>query len=242
MITENLSTLKIHKLTQAQYDRESEAGNLDETALYLTPEEEIYATTELVKGQIDEHNVNASAHNDIRIKITDLNTKVGDTSVPEQITIAMAEYAVESQEYSGCYYRVVDGETEWLNPPMVLETEYCTTERYNGNPVYVQRAIFDSLSAESGTENNITIYTTSKDIIPANAKIIELTGTIQNDTSKCSFSMPFTIGGQCKAWLRVNGMWHTSYPDEYPNYSLDVLTTEVLDGYKVDCKVKYTKQ
>ena len=39
MITENLSTLKIHKLTQAQYDRELDAGNLDENALYLTPYE-----------------------------------------------------------------------------------------------------------------------------------------------------------------------------------------------------------
>lgn len=38
MITENLSTLKIHKLTQAQYDRELEAGNIDESALYLTPD------------------------------------------------------------------------------------------------------------------------------------------------------------------------------------------------------------
>lgn len=38
MITENLSTLKIHKLSQAQYDRELEAGRIDETALYLTPD------------------------------------------------------------------------------------------------------------------------------------------------------------------------------------------------------------
>ena len=38
MITENLSTLKIHKLSQEQYDRELENGNLDESALYLTPE------------------------------------------------------------------------------------------------------------------------------------------------------------------------------------------------------------
>ena len=41
MITENLSTLKIHKLTQEQYDREFAAGLIDENALYLTPEEEI---------------------------------------------------------------------------------------------------------------------------------------------------------------------------------------------------------
>lgn len=39
MITENLSTLKIHKLTQAQYERERDAGKLDPTALYLTPDD-----------------------------------------------------------------------------------------------------------------------------------------------------------------------------------------------------------
>lgn len=40
MKTENISTLKIHKLTQEQYDRELAAGRIDETALYLTPDEE----------------------------------------------------------------------------------------------------------------------------------------------------------------------------------------------------------
>ena len=40
MITENLSTLKIHKLTKAQYERELTAGNIDENAIYLTPDEE----------------------------------------------------------------------------------------------------------------------------------------------------------------------------------------------------------
>lgn len=37
MNTENLSTLKIHKLTQEQYDRELAAGRIDGSALYLTP-------------------------------------------------------------------------------------------------------------------------------------------------------------------------------------------------------------
>jgi hypothetical protein len=39
LITENISTLKIHKLTQEQYERELAAGNLDENALYLTPDD-----------------------------------------------------------------------------------------------------------------------------------------------------------------------------------------------------------
>lgn len=57
MQTENVSTLKIHKLTQAQYDRELAAGNLDENAIYLTPDEEIdlssYATKEEVNAKAD---------------------------------------------------------------------------------------------------------------------------------------------------------------------------------------------
>lgn len=45
MVTENLSTLKIHKLTQAQYDRELNNGTIDANALYLTPEEAIDLST-----------------------------------------------------------------------------------------------------------------------------------------------------------------------------------------------------
>ena len=41
MITENLSTLKINKLSQAQYDREEINGSIDINALYLTPYEEV---------------------------------------------------------------------------------------------------------------------------------------------------------------------------------------------------------
>jgi microcystin-dependent protein len=41
LITENLSTLKIHKLTNSQYEREKAAGRLDGAALYLTPEKKI---------------------------------------------------------------------------------------------------------------------------------------------------------------------------------------------------------
>ena len=65
MITENLSTLKIHKLTQAQYNRELEAGNLEDNAIYLTPDEEIdfspYATIEQLNSKANtSHNHSAS--------------------------------------------------------------------------------------------------------------------------------------------------------------------------------------
>ena len=42
----------------------------------------------------------------------------------------------ESADNPGCLCRIQDGETEWLNPPMVPGAEYRTTERFNGLPVY----------------------------------------------------------------------------------------------------------
>lgn len=39
MITENVSTLEIHKLTQKQYDRLVAAGTVNENAIYLTPDD-----------------------------------------------------------------------------------------------------------------------------------------------------------------------------------------------------------
>jgi hypothetical protein len=56
---ENLSTLKIHRLTQAQYDRELAAGTIDPTALYLTPDEDI-DTSEYVKREDVENMINAA--------------------------------------------------------------------------------------------------------------------------------------------------------------------------------------
>lgn len=52
---------------------------------------------------------------------------------------------VESEEYTGCYYRAVSGVVEWLNPPMLLGVEYRTTERFLGKPVYAKLIDFGAL-------------------------------------------------------------------------------------------------
>lgn len=44
MLTTNLSTLNIHKLSQEQYNTAYENGNIDANAIYLTPDEEIDLT------------------------------------------------------------------------------------------------------------------------------------------------------------------------------------------------------
>lgn len=45
---------------------------------------------------------------------------------------------VEDTTYPGCYYRTVDGATEWINSPMIVGTEYRTTERWNGKVLYTE--------------------------------------------------------------------------------------------------------
>ena len=87
-----------------------------------------------------------------------------DTAEDARLNLEVAP-AIEDTTYSGCYYRMVDSEKEWINPPMVKDVEYRTTERYKGNPVYIKlREISDvpqevtSQGSEYGTgikESNV---------------------------------------------------------------------------------------
>ena len=56
MITENISNLQIHRLTQEQYNRELKAGNIDANALYLTPvgDIDVDLSNYYTKEEIDE--------------------------------------------------------------------------------------------------------------------------------------------------------------------------------------------
>lgn len=57
MQTENIPTLRIHKLTQAQYDAQLSKGNIRENELYLTPCEmqnpSKYATKDYVSTSLN---------------------------------------------------------------------------------------------------------------------------------------------------------------------------------------------
>ena len=70
---------------------------------------------------------------------------------PDPITpVAIgAAPATESSEHPGCYYRMVNGVQEWINPPLMLDTEYRTTKRYNGTVVY-QKFVYSPLIKDLG--------------------------------------------------------------------------------------------
>ena len=69
--------------------------------------------------------------------VEDLKTLVGDVAVSEQIGTAVNNLAVLDNS-SGCYYRITNGEVEWINPPMLSGVEYRTTKRIQGVPVYTK--------------------------------------------------------------------------------------------------------
>ena len=46
---------------------------------------------------------------------------------------------------------------EWENPPLIANTEYRTTERYNGKPVYVNRVSVGDVAANSTGEASLSI-------------------------------------------------------------------------------------
>lgn len=75
----------------------------------------------------------------------------GDELTPAMIGAAPA---VESTTYPGCYYRTVNGVTEWINPPMTEGVAYRTTERYLGKAVYTM--LIDCGNLPNATSKNVS--------------------------------------------------------------------------------------
>lgn len=124
-------------------------------------------------GKVPAEQVDAYSQSDSISAGTRTALNLSETATPDA---ALAEIArqlsgtVESTDYPGCYYRTVDGVTEWVNPPMMLGVEYRTTERYLGEPVYVKAVDFGNAVADG----DITVT----DWLPNSLKIIRTMGGV----------------------------------------------------------------
>ena len=74
--------------------------------------------------------------NDLYGSVTVENGGTGADNAEEARENLEVAQAIKSNEHPGCFYRIIDGETEWLNPPMIKNVEYRTTKRYKGLAVY----------------------------------------------------------------------------------------------------------
>ena len=86
--------------------------------------------------------------------------------------------AVESAEYPGCYYRTANGTSEWLNPPMVIGTEYRTAERYAGKAVYAKAVSLGNLPNAATKQ----VRYTASGVVATN--IVNIRGIAMNESGR----------------------------------------------------------
>lgn len=78
--------------------------------------------------------------------VREVGSPIADTdAVNKAYALANLYPATEDATYSGCYYRMVGGEKEWINPPLMLGVEYRTTERWYGGVVYTKLVDLNNL-------------------------------------------------------------------------------------------------
>lgn len=150
---------------------------------------------------------------------------------------------IEDNENPGCYYWLIDGEKEWENPPMIPGTEYRTTEKYNGKPVYrlLQEVALDEPDrAGADSPNGFTVD------IPSGATVIEVNGVVKIPVAYTwEYPLPCVDNdGSMWAWASVDGAYHFMEPELFPNDNVTIWTKKTRDtaGYVAKCFIKYTKQ
>ena len=205
MLTETLSTLKINKLSQEQYDRELANGSIDENAIYLTPD------ADLDLGEVEQ--TLKEQGNEIEVVKGDLTSHTNSSNaqfalVREEIANADSETLKSAKEYSDSNKNSAIGEakayTDQEIEKLVTDTEFegvlstiqdiqnamatdeelaQALETANGKKVdkgakgsAIQPIYFDDNGAQPIT------YTIEKSV-PADAKFTDTTYTLIKDST-----------------------------------------------------------
>ncbi len=131
--------------------------------------------------------------------------------------LAGKEPATESTTHPNCYYRTVNGEREWLNPPLVAGVEYRTTERYVGLPVYTKIIDIADVTTVNGYVNfgNVALLRHfSRVKMASQDAVFVLPYPADSDNNECfAFSQQSTVyfrgsGGFAKSCQWVIQAWY----------------------------------
>ena len=90
----------------------------------------VHNVTGPIQEQLNEKSESNHTHTTVN------STTHGFMSSTDKLKLDVFPNLIEDSDNSGCYYRMVNGEKEWLNPPLKQEVEYRTTERMDGYAVY----------------------------------------------------------------------------------------------------------
>lgn len=118
---------------------------------------------------------------------------------------------------------------EYDNPPMSVGTEYRTTERWNGMPVYTMLVGgFGALPNNSSANKIITISNSGS----KNIQVIDISGQFTNSPSNA------TVSGGLMTMDGVVGAWATCTPTQI---NLGIQTNKDLSAYQAWPVIKYVK-
>lgn len=125
----------------------------------------------------------------------------------------------ESITHPGCFYRMVNGVQEWLNPPMESGVEYRTTERYNGKPVYTWKVDLGSLP--NASTKIVYIADANRDLV------VGVCG------DGAGYAIPYV-------WDQTNYIYLRAYIASAA-IAVEVKTGKDYSAYTASATVKYTK-
>jgi hypothetical protein len=151
---------------------------------------------------------------------TEVETVVGiDPASCSFATKAQVNRMLQTDEATGCLYRLNNGETEWHNPPMQVGVEYRTTERYNGKPVYTQLVSFGQMPSSGYAQKAVDGIEISK--------VISLEGRCFNEEEVNEF--PVYMSGALGAYC-----W-------FYNKGIGVYCAKNMSAYNAEFVLKYYK-
>lgn len=141
--------------------------------------------------------------------------------------------SVESEEYPGCYYRVVHGVTEWINPPNEYGVEYKLTERWKGRPVFQEKIFVPSLPSNSHAYIEINNYF---------EEAISISGHAFYPEDAASYPFPVHLDVSATPTALI---YRVENPPESQDYkgSFGIQTTsERMSDMSAEITVKYVKR
>ena len=172
-------------------------------------------------------NTQKNLENAKKVNIENFNKISMDiTNIDSEISKFNSYLQFESVEYPGCFYRIIDKEVEWVNPPMIIGVEYRTTERFNGKPVYVKLLVTNTLPSK-GEWVGIDLGTN-------NASIIECKGRLRVKNDNATKAFP-------NYRLVVNGIGYAVLVGE-TNFVQIYSTADLSRFGEAEILVKYTRR
>ena len=138
----------------------------------------------------------------------------------------LKQLTIEDETEIGCFYRInlATNEKEWVNPPNKFGHEYCTTERWNGKPVYQKTFYVASLPNKSAM---------SFDIGSEWDKIVSVSGYAHDEDDLTFYPFPIIPYNQVIPIAVINNISSDGY--------LSVVTNADASHFQAYITVKYVK-